>query len=234
MNKTSRTDEPYEEDIRGFNQNPAFLSADLTTNQDLNGIVNERALEQSSRGPILLDLAIQDGAQLDKDPETNSKGRAGSGQADDTTIVSLPKGGDTEQPTSSASLPVASPSPNSNGEGGDRERGSLLWGRRLKKVFIKFCSFIGPGFMIAVAYSMQHTTRPRSRLSLNTDNYPLQLILGTILLAWRLEPRTNSDCFLSCSWPICLPSSSRHFALSWALFRGSILPSVAGSFSLVG
>ncbi|KAF2750363.1 Zip-domain-containing protein [Sporormia fimetaria CBS 119925] len=46
MNCPSRTDEL---DYRpGYNQNPPFLSADLTTCQDLNGMVNARALKRDS------------------------------------------------------------------------------------------------------------------------------------------------------------------------------------------
>ncbi|KAK7931440.1 manganese transporter [Apiospora marii] len=45
MNKTSRTDEPYEGE--GHNQSPNAFSNDLTTNEDFNGIVNTRAQRDS-------------------------------------------------------------------------------------------------------------------------------------------------------------------------------------------
>src|ERR1700761_6465503 len=44
MNRTSRTDEPDLGD--GYNQSPNALSNDLTTNQDLNGLVNSRSLRR--------------------------------------------------------------------------------------------------------------------------------------------------------------------------------------------
>ncbi|KAK8121024.1 hypothetical protein PG999_005144 [Apiospora kogelbergensis] len=45
MNKTSRTDEPYEGE--GHNQSPNAFSNDLTTNEDFNGIVNTRTQRDS-------------------------------------------------------------------------------------------------------------------------------------------------------------------------------------------
>ena len=151
MNRTSRTDEPYEGDMQGFNQSPSFLSADLTTNQDLNGIVNKRALKRSSNDTSLLNPALHDDTRLEADPGGGSKDVVGSGPADDH--VSQPNGGEPEQAPCSESPPHSPPS-HSNGEGGGREDGCLSAGYRLKNGIIKFCSFIGPGFMIAVAYSM--------------------------------------------------------------------------------
>jgi len=46
MNCPSRTDEV---DLNpGWNQNPPFLAADLTTCQDLNGMINSRALKRDN------------------------------------------------------------------------------------------------------------------------------------------------------------------------------------------
>ncbi|KAJ5616765.1 hypothetical protein N7537_001879 [Penicillium hordei] len=49
MNCPSRTDDPLLHD--GWNQNPRFLSPDLTTRQDLNGISNTRENKDDESGP---------------------------------------------------------------------------------------------------------------------------------------------------------------------------------------
>src|SRR4051812_44937606 len=46
----SRTDEPYEGE--GHNQSPNHLAADLTTNQDLNGIANAREIRNEAAHAI--------------------------------------------------------------------------------------------------------------------------------------------------------------------------------------
>ncbi|RYO99547.1 hypothetical protein DL764_006777 [Monosporascus ibericus] len=149
MNRTSRTDEPYEGELEGFNQSPAFLSADLTTNQDLNGIVNKRALMEASHDASVLISALDDDTRLEADPGVDLKDVVGSGLAENH--ISQPEGKATEQATRSVPFPSSPPS-NSNSEGGGREDGCPSLGHRLKKGVVKFCSFIGPGFMIAVAY----------------------------------------------------------------------------------
>lgn len=49
MNCPSRTDDTLLHD--GWNQNPRFLSPDLTTRQDLNGISNTREKKDDEPGP---------------------------------------------------------------------------------------------------------------------------------------------------------------------------------------
>ncbi|TLD30865.1 hypothetical protein PspLS_03032 [Pyricularia sp. CBS 133598] len=55
MNCPSRTDEPPLTDHPTWNQNPPFLSADLTTCQDLNGIANAREHRDGSGGGAVVD-----------------------------------------------------------------------------------------------------------------------------------------------------------------------------------
>lgn len=154
MNRTSRTEEPYEGELEGFNQSPSFLSADLTTNQDLKGNANRRVLRRASNDTSILNPTLDDNTRLEADPGGGSKGSMGSGLADNH--IRRPEGRVTEQATCSVPSPYSPPS-DLNSEGGDREGGCLPMGRRLKNGIVKFCSFIGPGFMIAVAYS---TDRP--------------------------------------------------------------------------
>lgn len=71
MNCPSRTDEL--EWTPGYNQNPPFLAADLTTCEDLNGTVNARQLKRGSRtGCHPSDKSLEDEYQVGRS-ETNSR-----------------------------------------------------------------------------------------------------------------------------------------------------------------
>ncbi|KAK1473225.1 metal ion transporter metal ion transporter [Colletotrichum tamarilloi] len=153
MNRPSRTDEPYEGE--GYNQSPNDLSNDLTTNQDLNGIVNARALEPGEDGKGL-SLGGESGTgdgNVSRSYDDVDWGKGGSGPAAAAATtksdgLGLPEG--EEVP--------ATPLPNLHSrqlppdDGGDTPKiHQALYGP-LKKAIVKFGSFIGPGFMIAVAY----------------------------------------------------------------------------------
>lgn len=160
MNKVSRTDEPYEEELEGYNQNPPFLSPELTTNADLNGIANKRLYSGSGLDPSVTDdRACQDGMPIQAEPEPGSGHLGESGQAG-RMASNLPGGKVAERPIISASYPVSPALPHSSGEAGDGGDGLIPWGRRLKNSIMKFGSFIGPGFIIAVAYSMDSHRLP--------------------------------------------------------------------------
>lgn len=151
MNKTSRTDEPYDGALEGLNQSPHPFSSDLTTNQDLNGIINKRVMNGRGQDISLLESALKGETQFNPDPETGPRSGVGSGLPE--ICVRQPERRGLEQAICPGPLPMSPPSNSSNG-GGDPEASCLSLGLRLKKSVIKFCSFIGPGFMIAVAYSM--------------------------------------------------------------------------------
>jgi hypothetical protein len=71
MNCPSRTDEL--EWTPGYNQNPPFLAADLTTCEDLNGTVNARQLKRGSRtGCHPSDKSLEDEYQVGHS-EANSR-----------------------------------------------------------------------------------------------------------------------------------------------------------------
>lgn len=133
MNCPSRTEEPEGD---GFNQNPSAFSADLTTRQDLNGIANSRILRRSVSDEI--------DAMEDRDPGENL-GREGhldnlKAPVDEGTWESR-----------------------DGSRGGSGGHGKDSHPRRIKtmtseffttarKVAITFAKFIGPGYMISVAY----------------------------------------------------------------------------------
>ncbi|KAM0344827.1 hypothetical protein ACHAPU_007209 [Fusarium lateritium] len=142
MNKTSHTDEPYEGDD-GYNQSPNPNSSDLTTNEDFNGVVNSRA-------------SLQDDSRALPDASSNTSGQVsnfglikdrGPGEAiPGLTHRSIDHG----QP-STGGLRVSA-SANRPAPAGDADNGNDTPLQRLKKTLIKAGSFIGPGFMISVAY----------------------------------------------------------------------------------
>ncbi|KAI1141589.1 natural resistance-associated macrophage protein [Hypoxylon sp. FL0543] len=138
MNQTSRTDEPYEGE--GLNQSPNAFSNDLVTNQDLNGIANAR--EHRGDSSRSMDDSGQPKAEdippsIDEDPD-------GRTQAPNLTISYHTIG----QSSGSAPLRVS-------GDGNDdsmvaaRKRAGLS---KMMHTIITFGKFVGPGFLVAVAY----------------------------------------------------------------------------------
>lgn len=141
MNQTSRTDEPYEGD--GLNQSPNAFSNDLVTNQDMNGIANarerrgpeSRSMDNSGQ-PIAQDIP----ASPDEDEDAGiSKGLAdGDGQspgkAKSTQVKDTPAAYDMS----------AGVSPNRGGP--------TSLPHKLFRLIVTFGKFIGPGFLVAVAY----------------------------------------------------------------------------------
>ncbi|KAK4164496.1 natural resistance-associated macrophage protein-domain-containing protein [Cladorrhinum sp. PSN259] len=150
MNGPPRTDEQQDED--GHNQSPARFSNDLTTNQDLNGISNSRALrreeplalvneEETTESRALacggVDGAGPKGAGAGSKwvPMSSSSIAAGSGYA--------PAG-----PTSAAVTGSAAGCDVHHHEGG--RMATRL--KKIKHAIVTFGKFVGPGFMVAVAY----------------------------------------------------------------------------------
>ncbi|KAI1436213.1 natural resistance-associated macrophage protein-domain-containing protein [Xylaria sp. CBS 124048] len=141
MNKTSRTDEPCEGD--GHNQNPNALSNDLITNQDLNGIANAREHRRCSCGntdnasqPITQEFR----AVFDKDDgESLSKGPAREdGRPPEKTMSTQANNGSTAY---NVSIP-----------GSPTRGGPIGLPHKLLRVVVTLGKFVGPGFLVAVAY----------------------------------------------------------------------------------
>nr|XP_036588725.1 transporter protein smf2 [Colletotrichum truncatum]KAF6800099.1 transporter protein smf2 [Colletotrichum truncatum] len=145
MNRPSRTDEPYEGE--GYNQNPNPLSNDLTTNEDLNGLVNSRQLKSDGSH----DKTISDDADIPRaSPSRDNDTEPGPLPASTKiTILGRPSG----DGASTAPLPFTHsqipPSPCSSVH---EDKPQPSFSLRVKNAITKFGSFIGPGFMIAVAY----------------------------------------------------------------------------------
>jgi metal iron transporter len=149
MNRPSRTDGPHVGD--GYSQNPPQLSNDLTTNQDLGGISNTRVLQREAPP-----------AMLDPDEAEPDPPDAGVSDGPSKNVGSAAVGVIKSASSSGAELlHTADSEPDSSGRNEHPphpgEHGGLppqSWLARAKHAILTFGKFIGPGFMVAVAYSM--------------------------------------------------------------------------------
>lgn len=141
MNQTSRTDEPYEGE--GLNQSPNAFSNDLVTNQDLNGIANAR--EQRGRASRSTDNSGQPVAEdvppsLDEDPD-------GGAAAQNLTV---PIGQIPGRATFHVDGGFSNTAPGNDSIAPRRKKSPL---QEIKHTLFTFGKFVGPGFLVAVAYS---------------------------------------------------------------------------------
>ena len=170
MNCPSRTDEPPEHD--GKNQNPSALAADLTTRQDLNGIVNLRTKQDfgkeaedartetrvdgsadSARIPNANDRLKQEERNIDGKPQSFELGEQTQIPQNITRARSVYSNDSFQAPELNNTLAIAP----SDDDSSSRRSGTFI--RRIPKpirsigrILHKFLKFIGPGFLVAVAY----------------------------------------------------------------------------------
>lgn len=149
MNRPSRTDEPQPGD--GYNQNPPQFSNDLTTNQDLKGISNTRMLRREEHP-----------AMLDSGPSGSDPHVAGVPEGQDKAGAAAAVGIHASASSSFYEAPhVAFLEPRLSGRheehaapgAGDTPPPPRPWLSRVKHAIVTFGKFVGPGFMVAVAYS---------------------------------------------------------------------------------
>ena len=159
MNCPSRPDDITGHE--GWNQSPRMLAGDVTTCQDLNGLANSRLQRDQSKGHEDSDGDLRN---IEKEPEkgletaircrtaANGKGEAGE----------RPAGGDDGHRGGAKAGTSGNGNPDDSSKfssftwakGNVRKRpgDSVDFLRRCGKVLIKFARFIGPGFMVSVAY----------------------------------------------------------------------------------
>ncbi|KAL8683573.1 MAG: hypothetical protein Q9186_000485 [Xanthomendoza sp. 1 TL-2023] len=140
MNCPSRTDELDERS--GWNQSPPGMSADTTTRADLNGIANLRTGQDTTiiaHGPSQVDGWID--VDVD-DLNITSKSRPAAS-------LHTPEGSK-ESSGTRTTTPHHPANPVPSLEGTQRRMPHLL--QSLGSTIVKFSKFIGPGFMVAVAY----------------------------------------------------------------------------------
>lgn len=138
MNCPSRTDE--DDQGNGWNQSPPGLSADLTTRADLNGIANlrtHRDAEATTTGPSQVDGLVElQETGLPAHLRSKSHNPEGKGSED------------LADPTTFAPDHIANSQHRRHGSRNTLPR----LARQAFKTLCKYCKFIGPGFMVAVAY----------------------------------------------------------------------------------
>ncbi|KAI0407172.1 natural resistance-associated macrophage protein-domain-containing protein [Xylaria palmicola] len=142
MNQTSRTDEPYEGD--GLNQSPNAFSNDLVTNEDMNGIANtrERRRGRSSRGMDNSGQPIAQGTPVSADDDGGDAG-----------VRKELAGGDGWSPGPKSTQVNDSPAAAAGSpDGGGPGSGGLSLPRRFARFVTTLGRFVGPGFLVAVAY----------------------------------------------------------------------------------
>jgi len=142
MNCPSRTDEPP--DDHGWNQSPPLFPADLTTRQDLNGMVNLRAARTS------------DTSDLTSKNETADvvDGEHAKDRPPRLPLPSVSIGKTARTPTEGARTPsrLSTPSMSSPHPRQVTHSRALSTAQHVGRTIAKFGTFIGPGFLIAVAY----------------------------------------------------------------------------------
>ena len=170
MNCPSRTDEPPEHD--GKNQSPSALAADLTTRQDLNGIVNLRTKQDFGKEAedARTETKVDGSADFARLPNANDRV-----MQEDRNTKGKPQSLGPETPPQSpnsiirarsdyshdsfpdAELNNALAIASSNDDSSSRRSGTFM--RRIPipietagRILHKFLNFIGPGFLVAVAY----------------------------------------------------------------------------------
>jgi len=143
MNCPSRTDEPLEGD--GHNQNPNELSNDLTTNQDLKGLANSRVLRRTEP-PSIESAGSGIGTEGGETTVTPKKGGVVTATARDDTN----NGADSVRDDSSQ---IPGPGSGGNGSSSPFHHFVKTASQRVWKMLRTYIKHIGPGFMIAVAYS---------------------------------------------------------------------------------
>lgn len=146
MNCPSRTDAIVED---GMNQNPSPFAPDITTRSDFGQIANAR-LQRDHRvgvGEATTDAEVVAAQQVAKGPDKNGTS---------VTVAAGEGGGDGGQ--GRAGDGAVSPERNNSGSSGLPDRPSSRvppvkhFFHRAKEVLVKYGKFMGPGFMISVAY----------------------------------------------------------------------------------
>ncbi|KAK4044215.1 natural resistance-associated macrophage protein-domain-containing protein [Parachaetomium inaequale] len=149
MNRPSRTDKPPAGD--GYNQSPPEFSSGLTTNQDLNGISNTRALRREEH-PVMVGSGEADPDPLaitfsDGPSKTGGAAVVGVSASATSSAAHILQSGDTGPGPGGQNEDFA---PANGNLDGTSQPGS--WLSQAKHTILTFGKFVGPGFMVAVAY----------------------------------------------------------------------------------
>jgi len=173
MNCPSRNDEPLEHE--GWNQNPSALAADLTTREDLNGKVNRRTNQDSSKEAEDARTEPRTHGSTNSRPlpdevpglspgDPNGNGSIGQPGVSHANVQSWFKHRSLRSKSNHSYVtfpalepPITLDSQNPNGESPSRRTVAPSnrvpkYFRAVGQVLRKFLGFVGPGFIVAVAY----------------------------------------------------------------------------------
>ncbi|KAH7089857.1 natural resistance-associated macrophage protein-domain-containing protein, partial [Paraphoma chrysanthemicola] len=142
MNCPSRTDPEFPE---GYNQSPNALNADATTRADLGYVANTRARDDHR----IANLDIDNGIELDHRPAPGEECRKETG-----VLGGLRRRSETVRKTgvtSTGAVLTGSGVTGSNESVSQPARPKVVF-RHLVRVLRKYAKFVGPGFMVSVAY----------------------------------------------------------------------------------
>jgi metal iron transporter len=149
MDRPSKTDEPQAG--KNHNQNPPQLSDDLTTNQDPSGIPNAGVLQRDAPptmpGPEQAEPDPPDAGVSHGPFKAAGSAVVGVNKSATSLGAGLLRAGDSEPDLSGRDEHAIY----AGEDGGEPASQSCL--TRAKHAFLTFGKFIGPGFMVAVAYS---------------------------------------------------------------------------------
>ena len=138
----------------GYNQNPDALNADATTRADMNHVANAR-LRQDHRIdpaalPIVLERILERNGETEEERTRQEKGRGeggvvgggGGGAVGKRNIAVKAGSGDTSDVATGC-----------DGKRGRYANWRIVDGcKKLGTILRKYVKFVGPGFMVAVAY----------------------------------------------------------------------------------
>ena len=147
MNCPSRNDETLEHE--DWNQNPPALAADTTTRQDMNGLANSRVIHIDGKASETQDEdAPQDRGDNDNSKTLASRRWEKAAERFNDLVRSCRKFG-----TTTTARAQAENMPGQSAQGSNATlpvyKGPL---RSTIQEIIKFSKFVGPGFLVAVAY----------------------------------------------------------------------------------
>lgn len=146
MNCPSRTDCPFE--AEGWNQNPPHLNGDATTNNDLNYRANSRT--RTDHKPGTEDEALGDAIY----GASTAVGDAEAG-GNEKRVYEVGEQQDDDRPASAGTGAASGgegPSPSRGGAGHTVMDNLSEAGREIIRVGRRYLKFVGPGFMVSVAY----------------------------------------------------------------------------------
>jgi metal iron transporter len=137
MNCPSRADPDYPE---GWNQNPNALNADATTNADFNHMANAKLQRDHRIDPADVVPDMIEPSEINAAERPNSTkaldGECNAGVVEDTRAGTI----------------VGSPPGTAGRSAGSWRLKMHEFPRKVSRVLLKYAKFIGPGFMVSVAY----------------------------------------------------------------------------------